>query len=346
MRNLTAISLAENTSHLAIWAKSVLFGDTAGTVRQAAENFNAPERVMKAISAHLTTDSDLEGLTQTQQILTSFAPLLRNSSAFFRLLDNGMMRIPLRERLTWLTGAATIGIVNESEAIKVSRMASDTVTIDAVRAAGIVVLSDEFLRFLSKGGEAFLSTELRRAITASVDAGFFSLITDANTPVNGSAGLTSEAAAIDLRWLFRHAGLTNESKPLLVMAPDVAISASTLLDSGTFTFPDMSPVGGSMCGVPAMACDALASGTLGLVDAAGLAGDALGIDIKSARHANIQMESSPDSPTTASSTLINLWQRNLIGLMPEVFFGVERLRDNAFCKVTSVAWGSSGDSPA
>ncbi|RWN28892.1 phage major capsid protein [Mesorhizobium sp.] len=343
-----AISLADNpgTANLALWAKSVLFSETVGTVRQAAENFNAPERVLRAINApHMTTDSDLTGLTDTLQILTSFAPLLRNASAFFRLLENGMVKVPLRQRLTWLTGSASIGIVNEAEAIKVSRMISDNVTIDPVRAAGIVVLSDEFMKFLSAGGEAFLSMELRRAITASVDAGFFSLITDGSTPTQAASGSTESAALADVYALFEAVELTAESKPLIVMSPDVGRRAATLSGAGGRAFPNMGPTGGDMCGVPAMVTDALAAGTLGLVDAAGLAGDALGINIQSARHANVQLNDTPDSPATASTTLINLWQRNLVGLMPEVFFGVERLRDNAYATITGVQWNASGNSP-
>lgn len=337
-----------STSQAAQWARAVALAEIDGgtNVKDMAAHIGATERVLKAAQAPLlTTDSDMDGLTETMSILTSFAPLLRSSSAFFRCLDSGMIRVPLRTRLTWLTGAAAMAVVNEGQAISVSRLISDNVTIDALRSSGIVILSKEFMKFLSAGGEAFLSTELRRALTASVDTAFFAAITDGSTPVNGSAGITADAAAIDLRWLFRHAELTVESRPLLVCSPDVAIAASTLMDTG-FTFPDMSPTGGSMCNVPCMVSDALAEGTLGLIDAAGLAGDALGLEIKSAKHANVQLESSPDSPVSASTSFVNLWQRNLVGLMPQIYWGIERLRDNAFCKVTGIAWGSGADSPA
>lgn len=344
-----AISLAANsdTTHLAQWAKCLLLGDgEVNGARDVAERLKLPERVIRAVNAPMmTSDSDLAGFSETQQILTSFAPLLRNSSAFFRALDLGMIHIPLRQRLTWITGAAGMAVTSEGSAIKVTRMASDNVHIDAVRSSGIVVLSKEFMNFLSAGGEQFLSTELRRAIIASVDTGFFSLITDGSTPTRASSGSNAIGAVVDCRYLFEQVALTAESKPLFVMSPDVARNAATLVDNANLIFPEMGPMGGTMFNIPAMPVDGLSAGTLGLIDAAGLAGDALGIELTPARHANIQLNDSPDSPETASTTFINLWQNNLMALKPEVYFGVERLRTNAYAYVSGVNWGST-DSPA
>lgn len=335
------------SANLALWAKCLLLGDgEVNGAQMAAERLKVPERVMRAVNAPMmTSDSDLAGFTETQQMLTSFAPLLRNSSAFFRALDLGMIRIPLRQRLTWITGAAGMAVTAEGSAIKVTRMASDNVHIDPVRSSGIVVLSKEFLAFLSTGGEQFLSTELRRAIVASVDTGFFSLITDGSTPTRASSGGNAIAAVVDCRYLFEQVALTAESRPLFVMSPDVARNAATLIDNTNLIFPDMGPQGGQMFNIPAMPVDGLSAGTLGLIDAAGLAGDALGVEIRSARHANIQLNDAPDSPQTASTTFVNLWQNNLVALQPEVYFGVERLRTNAYAYVSGVNWGSS-DSPA
>jgi HK97 family phage major capsid protein len=348
MRTAVAIPTNPDTANLTLWAKAVLIGgEDIGAAAEFAKHRNMPERVLRALNAPMmTTDGDMDGLANSQQILTSFAPLLRNSSAFFRLLDGLMIKLPMRTRLSYLTGAATMAVVGQAQVIQVSRMISDNLTIDPVKAVGIVVFSDEMLKWISAGGEAFLSMELRRAISAAVDEAFFSLITDANTPINGSYGTSEDAAAADLRWMLRAVGLTAESRPLWAMAPDVAVAALSLAAAGAVAFQNMSPTGGVLLGIPAMVTDALAAGDLALIDGAGLAGDAEGVKINSARHADIQLNDEPDSPATASTTTVNLWTNNLVGLKPEVFFGVERLRDNAYAKTTGVAWGSAPDSPA
>jgi hypothetical protein len=330
---------------MAYLAKAVALGEDPGEQLAVAERLNMPHAVTKALQAPmLTGDSDMQGLANTTQILTSFVPMLRSSSAFFRLLDGMMLKFPLRTRATWLTGAAALKRVNEGEVIGVSRIATDQSFIEPFRATGILVFSKELLGWLSTAGEAWVSMELRRAIAASVDVGFLDLISDGSTPTRPSVGSSPEAAVSDLKFLLDSTELKADSRPLFVMAPDVARRAATLYDNA-LVFPGMSATGGTLLNTPAMACDAMDAGTIGLIDGAAIAGDAEGVKIKSARHATVQMNNIPDSPPTSATTLINLWQANLVGLMPEIYFGAARLRASAFATVTGVAWGET-DSPA
>lgn len=344
-----AISMVDNpsTANMALWVKAIAMG--GGQLNEAvefAERMRMPDRVKAAVAPHLSTDSDQEALANTRTILTSFAPLLRNSSAFFRLLDGSMMmRAPLRQRVSYLTSAAQVTRVGEAQAIKVQRSALDSVNLDPMKATSILVFSEELLNWLSTAGEAFLSNELRKAISAGVDVGFFAAITDGSTPTQASSGSTESAALADCYALFEAVQITAESKPLFVMSPDVGRRAATLIGGGGRAFPLMGPTGGEMCGVPAMAVDGLSAGTLGLIDGAGIAGDAEGVEIKSAKHASLQLSDSPDSPATTSTTMISLWQRNLTGVMPSIYFAAQRLRDNAFATISAVQWNASGNSP-
>ncbi len=119
-----------------------------------------------------------------------------------------------------------------------------------------------------------------------------------------------------------------------------------MVGGGGRAFPEMAPTGGSMCGIPCVVSDGVGAGTLGLIDCAGIAGDVEGVELKTARHATIELEDAPDSPATAATVAVNLWQRGLVGLMPHVYFGAERLRDSAFAYISDVQWNGSGDSPA
>ena len=132
-----------------------------------------------------------------------------------------------------LTSAASGAFVNEGDTIRVSRSEFSAVELDPVRCAGICVFSSDFLKFLSEGGEQFLSLELRRAIAAAADTAFFDVVTDVNTPTRAASGSDSVAAVVDLRWLFDSVELTAESRPLIVMAPDVGRKLATLIESVT-----------------------------------------------------------------------------------------------------------------
>lgn len=347
MRNLTAVSINSETSSMTMLAKAVLLGDgEPGATLEVAERLGMSSLVKAAVAPHLTTDDAATGgLNSSRTILTTFVPLLRNTSAFFRAFDVGLIRAPMKTRVSYLSSAAVFGRVNEGEVIKVARSEFDSVNLDPFRVAGICVFSREFLAFLSAGGEALLSRELQRAISAAADAAFFYFITDGNTPSLSSNGSTEAAALGDLWSLFNAVGLKADSRPLFVASPDVAQRAATLSGSGGRAFPDMSPMGGSMAGVPVVVTDGLDAGTLGLLDCAAIAGDVAGIEIKRAEHATIQMSDAPDSPATTSTTYLPLWQNNYTAIMPQIYLAAERLRDSAWAKITGLQWNGSGNSP-
>ena len=50
------------------------------------------------------------------------------------------------------------------------------------------------------------------------------------------------------------------------------------------------------------------------------------------------MDSAPDSPPTAATQAVSLWQMNMVGLRAERFFGVEKLGSNGVLMVSSIAY--------
>jgi hypothetical protein len=44
-----------------------------------------------------------------------------------------------------------------------------------------------------------------------------------------------------------------------------------------------------------------------------------GVEVDISREASLQMSDSPDSPETASTVLVNLWQRNMVAIKAERF---------------------------
>ena len=127
-----------------------------------------------------------------------------------------------------------------------------------------------------------------------------------------------------------------------VVSPDVAKAASTLMTSdGLDAFPAMSAQGGEMANLPAIVSATLPAGTIYLIDAAGLGGEAESIDVKLSGQATIEMADNPaqDASTATGQNLVSLFQTNSIGLMATCYFGIRRLRDDAVAVLTDVEWG-------
>jgi hypothetical protein len=56
------------------------------------------------------------------------------------------------------------------------------------------------------------------------------------------------------------------------------------------------------------------------------------VTIDASREASLQMDSAPDSPPSATTVLVSLWQNNMIGIKAERFINWQRRRAQA------VAW--------
>jgi hypothetical protein len=109
--------------------------------------------------------------------------------------------------------------------------------------------------------------------------------------------------------------------------------------SGAPTFPNLGPNGGELFpGITAIASDQISSSAALLFDATGLVGNSEGIIPGRSEQGTIQMESSPDSPPTGATTVISLWQNDLIALRLERFFGYVILRTSGVASLSGVSY--------
>jgi len=53
------------------------------------------------------------------------------------------------------------------------------------------------------------------------------------------------------------------------------------------------------------------------------------VNVDVSREASLQMDSAPDSPNTASTVLVSLWQRNMVAIKAERFITWKKGRDAA-----------------
>lgn len=315
-----------------------------------AERAGASPRVMGVIKspvpAHWTGDEDVAGLEDARFITTQFQPFLRNSSLFYRALESGMVRVPLRQRVGWTTATATAFVSREGAAVPVSRMAVEATGIERLKANALVVLTREMLRAAGTSGEALIARELRRAVSQAVDGAFIEAALD-DVIALLPEGNTAAAAARDIANLLAAIQPTAESRLLFGASPDVARAASTLLTpSGGFLFPDMTPMGGQILGIEVQVSDALGLGQLMLMDASGIAGESELITIDASEDTTIEMESEPenDSVEPTATEMISMFQTHSVAILATAWFGALRFREDAAAIIDGIEWGEPEES--
>jgi hypothetical protein len=129
----------------------------------------------------------------------------------------------------------------------------------------------------------------------------------------------------------------------------LALSFRSNLD-GSPQYPGISMSGGTYKGMTFITSTVASTNVVALQPALILFADEGGVTIDASREASLQMDSAPDSPATATTVLVSLWQMNCVGLRAERFITWKRVGVNAVKYLTAVAWpapsGVAFDEPA
>lgn len=339
MRAVVSIPAVPDATGLAQIARiKALAALGRGQTKELALKMGSP-RVQKAVGAMTTNNSP--SLTDLNVIVGAFIQQLSNESVFFKLLD-GMHRVPFQARVSMITSTAAAHTMSEGQPIPVADITLDDVYLKPMAVSALIVLTEELLD--STQSEQSINNALRRAVSAAADATFFSSIIDADTPAFASTGATAAAAVQDLKLLLDAVQPKSESNLLLAMSPNAQRAAATLMNAaGGFVFPALTPTGGSVFGIPVMPCDQLPPGSIALIDAAGLAGEAGSIDVNASDQAALEIKSSglqQNAKSGAGTSLVSMFQTNSVALKANSTIGVQRLRDNAIAIVTNAGWAA------
>jgi len=313
----------------------------ASYIAQSTRAPDAVRAVLKAaVDAGTTTDADwAKPLAEHGDAVAAFVESLRSRSVFARMLDGGMVRMPLRTKGAIVTANATAWSTGEGMPIPVGALSLAGPALEERKAAGLVIVTNELLRSTSPAGRALLDASLKGAVADAIDAGFVGIIADGVTPASGS-GATAADALTDLRGMLGAVNLSAGGALFWLSSVDVANRATTLsAANGGLLFPAMSPLGGEMLNLPALVSNAVPAGSLMLVDATGVAAEIETISIALSDQASLQMDTAPASPPNASAVLRSLWQENKIALLVRVFYGAEVIRVGSVAVLSDVAWG-------
>lgn len=115
-------------------------------------------------------------------------------------------------------------------------------------------------------------------------------------------------------------------------------------------FPTVTPVGGTLFGLPIVTSESVVQTTAGepAVTTAAiilvkqseiLLADDGGVTIDVSREASLQMDSAPTNPPTATTVMVSLWQMNLIGIRAERWINWVRRRPQAVAYISNANYG-------
>lgn len=312
-----------------------------------------------AISAATTTDSTNAGpLVVQQNIASEFAEYLMPDTIIGRL--PGLRRVPFNIKVPRGTQNPTGYWVGEGKIKPLSAMAFDSVSLSYAKVAAIVPMTEELLRFSSPSAEGIFMNGLKDAITYKLDRDFLdpAKAADDISPASLTNGVsaitptgnTADALRDDLgtllaRYLAANMGVAGL---VLVTTSTMAMRLSLMRNTlGQREFPDITVNGGFLEGVPVVTSENIVSptgspadGTLIIAINANevMLADEGGIEIDVSREASLQMDSAPDSPETASTVTVNLWQHNMVAFKAERFITWAKRRTQAVQLISGAAY--------
>jgi HK97 family phage major capsid protein len=311
------------------------------------------ETVLRAaVAAGTTTDSTWAGpLVQYQNMASEFIELLRPQTILGRL--NGLRRVPFNIRIPSQTGGSTAYWVGEGAPKPVSAAAFATTTMGFAKVADLVVLTDELIRYSSPSAEELIRNDLSAQIAQFLDIAFIDPSKAANAGVNPASvtngisavtptGTTAASLRTDISTVMTGFATNNldVTGATWIMRPTTALNIGLMLNAlGQPEFPGITMQGGTLNGVPVLTSMNVPSGLMVLLlPNEILVADDGNVVIDASREASLQMNSAPDSPTTASTVLVSLWQNNMTALRAERFINWAPRRTAAVAVISGAAY--------
>lgn len=312
------------------------------------------ETVIKAaVAAGTTTDvAWAKPLVEYQTMASEFAELLRPATIIGRIPN--LRRVPFNVKVPRQTAGSTAGWVGEAKPKPVSALAFDQITLGFRKLAGIVVLSEELVRFSNPSAEAVVRQDLIDSIVSTMDKDF---VDPANAGVadvkpasitNGVTAIAASGTSADALRSDVKAVMTNFTAANLglggsvwIMPETTAISLSLMMNAlGQPENPNIDgTTGGTFFGLPVILSQNVPAGTIILAKASEimLADDGQ-VMIDVSREASLQMDSAPASPPDATTVLVSLWQHNMVGLRAERYINWTKRRAGAVQMITGAAY--------
>lgn len=316
-----------------------------------------------AVAAATTSDSTWAGplVGDETSVFADFVAYLRPQTILGRFGQNGvpaLRNVPFRTPLIGQTSGGDGYWVGEGQAKPLTKFDFNRTTLEPLKVANIAVATMEVIRDSSPSADGIIRDQLAAALRERLDIDFIDPDKAAVSGVspasilNGVAGIPSsgtdaDAVREDVRAVFGAFIAANNAPTsgVWIMSATTALALSLMRNPlGQAEFPGISMMGGTFEGLPVIISEYVPTDSSGsivaLVNASDIyMGDEGGIDLSMSTEASLQMDNAPDNPTTASTVMVSLWQRNLVGFRAERTINWARRRASAVAYLTGVLWG-------
>lgn len=334
----------------AVCAKAVCNGNLLEAAQYAKRwDDSTPEVALylkAAIAPGTSTDATWAGPLINQNIANDFIELLRPATILGKI--PGLRVVPFNTKVPSQTGGGSYGWVGEMKPKPLTKLAFASVALGITKVAGIVVLTEEVIRLSNPSAEKLVRDDMVAGIAQFLDAQFIDPAVAAVAGVNPASitnGAPTAAATAsplaDIMSLISHFATNNIAVGgvtfIMSAANALALSFRTNLD-GSPLFPGIGLDGGTYRGLNFVTSQAAGANVIALQPALILYADEGGVTIDLSREASLQMDSAPDSPATATTVYVSLWQTNSVGLRAERFVNWNKANPNAVKYLTAAAY--------
>jgi len=323
------------------------------------------EVIKAAVTGGNTLDASFAGnLVDYTAISNDFIEYLRPRTILGRFGEGNipsLRSIPFNVSIKGQSAASTAGWVGEGKHKPVTKGGYSSVNLGWQKLAAISVASDELLRFSNPSAERLIRDDLAAAIIEQMDMSFIQV---SNTGVanvkpasitykfDGSvtaipAGTTSPEADIAGLWSIADTGNLDTTSAVFITTPAIARKLSGLKTvADNLRFPDVTPFGGFIQGVPVIVSNYVDTDAFVLVFASEiwLADDGV-VTLDASREASIIMDSDPqalvdsvDNETVFAPQAVNMFQTNNVAFRAERYVNWKTRRANVVKAVTGTTW--------
>ena len=307
-----------------------------------------------AVSAGTTTDPVwAKPLVEYTNMTGEFIELLRPETIIGRI--PGFRMVPFNIKMPRQTSGASANWVGEGAPKPLSKLGFDNVTLPEANIAVIIAITEELARFSNPSAEALVRADMVAAVsefmnqqfidpTVAAVAGIKPAAVTNGAPAIPSSGTTFAEIMDDLGKALTAMSTAQIPGPYVwVMNPRTKISLSLMRTSqDVMAFPSVG-VNNTLLGYPIVdsnqvAVTGVAPGTTYIALLAPnqiLMADDGQTTLDASREASLQMDS---APVAGATTLVSLWQNNLIGLRAERYCYWMLRRPQAVQVITGVAY--------
>jgi HK97 family phage major capsid protein len=276
---------------------------------------------------------DLSQNTDFRSALESYHESLRSRCAFLTIA--GMApEVPLRTQIFFATLPIEGTAPAENSTRPVTKIQLSGTGLEPREASCTIVVSNEALTLGS--AKELLKKELDGGSIAALDGEFLSACFD---ELGSALDSGTDDVSADIRTMLTTVATTGAENLFLIISPATANSLCTAVDSdGLALYPDLSPQGGTLFGIPTIVSGSLPTGdstgeNVLLVDGASMVWGMEGVELKSTDAGMIDMSDEPEG-----TSLISLFQADLTALKSITHFGFEFIRPNAFTGLSGCNW--------